>query len=85
MVVGGIVMALGIIITIFGYDKYQSIVGAFRDYEDGGKIIAFAYDESAPPGVIEAMIGILIAVIGMLIAIHGFGQMEGNRKLQEPK
>ena len=80
MVGGAIVMAIGIIIIIFGYDKYQSIVGAFRANEDA-EIIGFAYGKT-PPGVIETTIGMLIAAIGMFIAIHGFGQMEENRKLQ---
>lgn len=74
MVGGAIVMAIGIVVIIFGYDKYLSMAGTFATIENG-----------TPPGVIETTIGILIVAFGMFISIHGFGQMEENRKLQATK
>jgi uncharacterized membrane protein YidH (DUF202 family) len=85
MVGGAIIMAIGIVVIIFGYDKYQSMASAFSAYEDAGGILAFAQDKGAPPGVVVTTIGILIVAIGMFISIHGFGQMEENRKLQGTK
>ncbi len=72
MVGGAISMAIGIIISIFGYSKFQSIAST----------IATVADET-PPGVVEATIGILIVAIGMFITLHGFGQMDEKRNLQE--
>jgi len=74
MVGGAIVLAIGIIIIIVGYNKYLSMAGTFSAIANG-----------TPPGVIETTIGILIVAIGMFIAIHGFGQMGENRKLEETK
>ena len=78
MVGGAIFMAIGIIVIIVGYAKFQTMAGTMA-----GTLTTFV--ESTPAGVIETTIGILIMAIGMFIAIHGFGQMGENRKLQETK
>ncbi len=65
MVGGAISMAIGIIISIFGYSKFHSMAGT---------IVAVA--EETPPGVVEATMGILIVAIWMFISLHGFGQLD---------
>ncbi len=72
MLGGAISMAIGIIISIFGYSKIKSMAGTIA-----------AVAEETPPGVVEATIGILIVAIGMFILLHGFGQMDKKGKLQE--
>jgi hypothetical protein len=74
MLGGAIFMAIGIIVTIVGYSKFQTMAGTLTTFA-----------ESTPAGMIETTIGILILAIGMFIAIHGFGQLEENRKLQGTK
>ncbi len=69
MVGGAIFMAIGIIVIIVGYGKFQPMANTLT-----------ALAESTPAGVIETTIGILITAMGMFIAIYGFGQMEENRE-----
>ncbi len=70
MVGGAIVLVIGIIIIIFGYDKYNSL----------GTVISSIAD-ATPAGTIETTIGILIAALGMFVLIHGFGSMEEDKKV----
>ena len=65
-----IILPIGIIIIIVGYNKYLSMA-------ETSSTIA----NSTPPGAIETTIGILVAAIGMFVAIYGFGQLEENRKV----
>jgi hypothetical protein len=67
MISGGIVFAIGIIITIIAYGKYISLTGTVSG-------------DTNPPGLIQITIGILIATIGMFLWIYGFGQLEENRQ-----
>ena len=72
IIVGGVIfMAIGIIVIILGYGKFQTMAGTLTTFA-----------ESTPPGVVETTIGILIMALGMFISIYGFGQMEENRKLR---
>lgn len=71
MVGGAIALVIGIIITLFGYNKYKSVEG----------VLTLLANE-APPGAIEATIGILIMVVGVLILIHGFGLLPEDAKGQ---
>lgn len=71
MVGGAIVSFIGIIIVLFGYDKYKSVESALSTMANG-----------SPPGVAEATIGILIFVVGAFAAIHGFGQLPEEPKMQ---
>ena len=71
MVGGAIVLSIGIIIIIFGYDKFKSMEGVVTTLVNG-----------APPGAIETTIGILVAALGMFVLIHGFGLLPEETKVQ---
>jgi hypothetical protein len=71
MVGGAIVLVIGIIIMLFGYNKYKSVEGALTMLANG-----------SPPGTVETTVGILIVVIGAFIAIHGFGLLPEDTKVQ---
>lgn len=62
MVGGAIVFVIGIVMTLFGYNKFISVERVLTEVAT-----------EAPPGAIEATIGILIMVVGGLIFIHGSG------------
>jgi hypothetical protein len=71
MVGGALVLVVGIIVMIFGYNKYKGVEGAITMAANG-----------TSPGVAETTIGILIAVVGAFIAIYGFGSLSEEAKLQ---
>jgi len=69
MVGGAITFVIGIVITLWGYNKsLQNVLTELAT--------------EAPPGAIEATIGLLIVVVGMFVAIYGFGQMEEEVRVQ---
>jgi len=61
MVGGAIIMAIGIIIIIVGYNKYLNMADSFTTVAN-----------SPGPWVIEITIGTLIAVVGGYIVFFGF-------------
>jgi len=65
MVAGAIIMAMGIIIIIVGYNKYLNMADSFTTVAN-----------SPASWVIEITIGALIAVVGGFIAFFVFLQME---------
>ena len=65
MVGGAIIMAIGIIIIIVGYSKYQNMAATLTTFAN-----------SPPPWLIEITIGTFIAVVGGLITFFGFFQIE---------
>lgn len=65
MVGGAIIMAIGIIIIIGGYNKYLNMAGTFATFAN-----------IPPPWAIEITIGSLMAVVGGFIAFFGSCQME---------
>ena len=71
MVGGAIVLVIGIIIMLFGYNKYKSVEGALTMIANG-----------SPPGTGETTIGILIVVVGAFMAIYGFGLLPEDTKVQ---
>jgi len=73
--VGGVsVSFIGIIIMLFGYNKYKSVEGALTTIANGSQ-----------PGIAETTIGILIFVVGAFIAIYGFGLLPENSKVQQAR
>jgi len=73
MVGGAIVLGIGIIVLLIGFNNYTSI-------EDPSML-----GNGVPPGTGVTIVGILIAVVGAFISIYGFGLLPEEPKGQSAK
>jgi len=71
MIFGAIVLLIGIIILLVGYNKHTGIEGASTALVNG-----------VPPGTRLTIVGLLIAVVGVFISIYGFGLLPEETKRQ---